>query len=169
MSILKTTMTPMQERNHRANIADRHEYNLTIHTEPSQGQLGFGEFQPQQVDHKSPSCLGSGCSLRTSECHHRNQHLLVTEAFGRAHLPNKVFTESCQGGTRRSLTRKSKHVTSTSTKDLTTSRMDKRIGFESCSTTTRGQPEGEVVRTKFFQSTNQLQFQFVMDQGDLTT
>ena len=33
---------------------------------------------------------------------------------------------------------KSMHVTSTSTKDLTTSRVDKRIGIESCSTTRRG-------------------------------
>ena len=32
---------------------------------------------------------------------------------------------------------KSMHVTSTSTKDLTTSRLDKRIGLESCSTTRR--------------------------------
>ena len=38
----------------------------------------------------------------------------------------------------RSLKRKSMHVTSTSTKDLITSRMDKRVGFESCSTTRRG-------------------------------
>ena len=37
-----------------------------------------------------------------------------------------------------SLIIKSIHVTSTSTKDLITSRMDKGIGLESCSTTRRG-------------------------------
>ena len=49
-----------------------------------------------------------------------------------------LYSESCQDGNWRSHIRKSLHVTSTSAKDLITSRMDKGIGFESCSTTRRG-------------------------------
>ena len=53
-------------------------------------------------------------------------------------LPSSLlYSESCSDGNWRSLIRKSFHVTSASTKDLTTSRMDTRIGFESCSTTRR--------------------------------
>ena len=56
-----------------------------------------------------------------------------------------LYSKSCQTEDWRSLIRQSIRVTSTFTKDLITSRWDKRIGFESCS---------EVVRqTKFFQST----------------
>ena len=69
-----------------------------------------------------------------------------------------LHSKSCYTEDWRSPFRKSIHVTSTSTKDLITPRMDKEIGFESCSTTCEGetvrQPEGEVLRqTKFFQST----------------
>ena len=45
-----------------------------------------------------------------------------------------LYSESCQDGNWRSLTRKSIHVTSASTKDLFETRMDKRIGFRTRST-----------------------------------
>ena len=38
-------------------------YDLINHTEPSEGPLGFGEFQRHQVDHRSPSCPRSGGEL----------------------------------------------------------------------------------------------------------
>ena len=46
-----------------------------------------------------------------------------------------AYSESCQDGNWRSHFRESFHVTSASTKDLLTSRLEKRIGFRTCSTT----------------------------------
>ena len=50
-------------------------------------------------------------------------------------LPASLYSKSCQIDDWRSLKRRSIHVTSASTKDLIEARMDKRIGFGSCSTT----------------------------------
>ena len=45
-----------------------------------------------------------------------------------------LYSESCLDGSWRSHIRKSIHVTSTSAKDLHEARMEKRIGFRTCST-----------------------------------
>ena len=48
-----------------------------------------------------------------------------------------LYSESCQDGNWRSHIRKSLHVTSAATKDLLETRLEKRIGFRTCSTTRR--------------------------------
>ena len=48
-----------------------------------------------------------------------------------------LYSKSCQIENWRSLKRKSIHVTSTSAQDLIDARMEKRIGFRTCSTTRR--------------------------------
>ena len=53
------------------------------------------------------------------------------------HSPSLLYSESCLIEDWRSLIRKSIHVTSPSAKDLIETRMEKRIGFGSCSTTRR--------------------------------
>ena len=81
--------------------------------------------------------------------------------------------QSCRIEDWRSLIRKSMNVTSTSTKDLTTSRMTRELGSKVVRQPEGEavrQPEGEVVRqTKFSNQPNQLQIQFVIDQSDLMT
>ena len=85
-----------------------------------------------------------------------------------------LYSESCQTENWRSLIRQSIHVTSTSAKDLTEARMDKRIGFENCSTTRTGKlldnkKEKLLDKQTFSNQPNQLQIQFVTDRGDLMT
>ena len=53
-------------------------------------------------------------------------------------LPSSsLYSESCQDGNWRSHIRESIYVTSPSTKDLLETRLEKRIGFRTCSTTRR--------------------------------
>ena len=97
------------------------------------------------------------------------------------HFQPIVF-QSCQIENWRSLIRESIHVTSTSAKDLFTSRLDKRIGFKSWSTTARRSCSTATRRSfsdsheeKFLDKQNssnqpnQSQNQSVIDQGNLIT
>ena len=74
---------------------------------------------------------------------------------------------------KRNPVRKSIHVTSTSAKDLISSRMDKGIGFENCSTTRRRSCSTTrrklLDKQNFSNQPNQLQIQFVTDRVDLIT
>ena len=76
-----------------------------------------------------------------------------------------LYSKSCWTENWRSLFRKSKHDTSTSAKELTKARMDKRIGSERiCST--RGSCSTSKISSN---QPNQLQVQIVTDRGDLMT
>ena len=58
-----------------------------------------------------------------------------------------LYSKSCQIENRRSLVWDRIHVTSTSAKDLLTSRLDKRIGFKSRSTTARSNCEQKLLNS----------------------
>ena len=125
---------------------------------PTEAMLSVKEVElVDPVDELRSSSSIRGISMPNFEVLDARIASALNKIIHNSHFKRRISLEEQKAQKQDSFLRGRQNVTSTSTKDLITSRMDKGIGFESCSTTRRGtvrQQEGEVVRqTKFFQST----------------